>query len=309
MSAVRLARGATGRDKIIKFEGCYHGHADGFLVKAGSGVLTYGISGSPGVPAAIAAETLVARYNDLESVELLLDRFNNQVACVIVEPIAGNMGVVLPDEGFLRGLRGLTKKHGALLIFDEVISGFRLGLGGAQKYFKVVPDLTTLGKIIGGGLPVGAYGGPADLMDQMAPDGPVYQAGTLSGNPLAVAAGIAAINELKKKGVYDRLNRQSKRLFDGFKEITRKSGYPIAVNSIGSMGTIFFGVESVKTYEDAIKSDTKRFARFHQEMLKQGVYLPPAQFEAMFMSTAHGDKEIDAILEAAEKAFLSIRQR
>jgi glutamate-1-semialdehyde 2,1-aminomutase len=306
MSAVRLARGATGRDKIIKFEGCYHGHADGFLVKAGSGVLTYGISGSPGVPAAIAAETLVARYNDLGSVERLLKKFKNQVACVIVEPVAGNMGVVLPAEGFLKGLRNLTKKYGALLIFDEVISGFRLGLGGAQKYYKVIPDLTTLGKIIGGGLPVGAYGGSGRLMDHMAPDGPVYQAGTLSGNPLAVAAGCAALFELGKKGVYEKLNKRSNALFDGLKEIGRDAGYPITVNSLGSLGTIFFGVESVKTYEDAIKSDTRRFAKFHQEMLKQGIYLPPAQFEALFMSTAHGDKEIEEILAAAKKAFAKV---
>ena len=306
MSAIRLARGATGRDKIIKFEGCYHGHADGFLVKAGSGVLTYGISGSPGVPAAIAAETLVARYNDLDSVERLLKNNKNKVACVIVEPVPGNMGVILPNDGFLEGLRDLTKKHGALLVFDEVISGFRLGLGGAQKYFKVTPDLTTLGKIIGGGLPVGAYGGSADLMDLMAPDGPIYQAGTLSGNPLAVAAGIAALTELRKKGVYEKLNKQSKRLFDGIKDIASQRGVSLAVNSIGSMGTVFFGVGSVTTYEQAIKSDTKRFAKFHQKMLHSGVYLPPAQFEAFFLSTAHGDKEIDSILEAVKKALAAI---
>jgi glutamate-1-semialdehyde 2,1-aminomutase len=303
MSAVRLARGTTGRDKIIKFEGCYHGHADGFLVKAGSGVLTCGISGSPGVPAAIAAETLVARYNDLESVKTLFGQFSKQIACVIVEPVAGNMGVILPMPGFLQGLRDLCSKEGALLIFDEVISGFRLALGGAQEYYNIIPDLTTLGKIIGGGLPVGAYGGPAALMDKMAPDGPIYQAGTLSGNPLAVAAGIAAITELKEKGVYDNLNKRSKRLFDGLKEIVLKAGYPIAINSIGSLGTLFFGVESVTTFEQAMKSDTKRFARFHQEMLQNGVYLPPAQFEAFFLSTAHGDKEIDAILTAAKRAL------
>ncbi len=303
MAAVRLARGATGRDKIIKFEGCYHGHSDGFLVKAGSGVLTYGISGSPGVPPAVAAETLVARYNDLESVERLLKKFGKQVACVIVEPVAGNMGVVLPAAGFLTGLRDLTNEHGALLVFDEVISGFRLGLGGAQKRFKVTPDLTTLGKIIGGGLPVGAYGGSASLMDQMAPEGPVYQAGTLSGNPLAVAAGIAAITELMKKDFYTKLERRSKMLFDGLRRLAQNAGYPIAVNSIGSLGTMFFGVASVNTYEEAVKSDVKRFARFHQEMLKHGVYLPPAQFEAMFVSSAHGEKAITAILSAAEKAL------
>ncbi len=307
MAAVRLARGATGRDKIVKFEGCYHGHSDGFLVKAGSGVLTYGISGSPGVPAAIAAETLVARYNDLGSVKKLFDRFHGQIACLIVEPVAGNMGVVLPAPGFLEGLRNICRKDGALLIFDEVISGFRLGLSGAQGYFNVIPDLTTLGKIIGGGLPVGAYGGPASLMDKMAPDGPIYQAGTLSGNPLAVEAGIAAITELRKKWFYKELNKKSKRLFDGLKEIIAHAGYPIAINSIGSMGTMFFGVESVETYEDAIKSDTKRFAKFHQEMLRSGVYLPPAQFEAFFLSIAHGDKEIDTILTAAKRALVVVK--
>jgi glutamate-1-semialdehyde 2,1-aminomutase len=303
MSAVRLARGATGRDKIIKFEGCYHGHADGFLVKAGSGVLTFGISGSPGVPASVAAETLVARFNDLDSVERLLKSNKNKVACVIVEPIPGNMGVVLPQEGFLQGLRDLTKKHGALLIFDEVISGFRVGLGGAQKYYKVTPDLTTLGKIIGGGLPVGAYGGSTELMDKMAPDGPVYQAGTLSGNPLAVAAGIAALSELTKKNFYDNLNKKSRRLTSGLNDMVKKAGYPVAINSIGSLCTMFFGVTSVTTFEEAMKSDTKRFAKFHQEMLRNGVYLPPAQFEAFFLSSAHGDKEVDAIFTAAKRAL------
>ena len=306
MAAVRLARGATGRNKILKFEGCYHGHSDGFLVKAGSGVMTYGISGSPGVPPAIAAETVVASYNDLDSVQRLFGHYECQIACVIVEPVAGNMGVVLPCPKFLEGLREICCEDGALLIFDEVISGFRLGLGGAQQYFDVIPDVTTLGKIIGGGLPVGAYGGCADLMDQMAPDGPIYQAGTLSGNPLAVAAGIAAITELKKIGVYDELGKRSQRLFDGLREIAVSAKFPIAVNNIGSMGTMFFGVQSVTTFEEAIKSDTQRFAKFHQEMLRRGIYLPPAQFEAFFLSTAHGDKEIDAILSAAKEAVAAI---
>jgi glutamate-1-semialdehyde 2,1-aminomutase len=303
MAAVRLARGATGRNKILKFEGCYHGHSDGFLVKAGSGVMTYGISGSPGVPPAIAAETVVASFNDLESVERMFGHYECQIACVIVEPVPGNMGVVLPNPGFLEGLRDLCSDDGALLIFDEVISGFRLGLGGAQQYFNVTPDLTTLGKIIGGGLPVGAYGGRADLMDQMAPDGPVYQAGTLSGNPLAMAAGLAALKELRQEGLYEDLARRSKRLFNGLREIAEGAQFPVAVNSIGSMGTMFFGVSSVVSYEEAVKSDTKRFATFHREMLRRGVYLPPAQFEAFFLSTAHGNGEIDAILKTAGEAM------
>jgi glutamate-1-semialdehyde 2,1-aminomutase len=306
MAAVRLARGATGRNKILKFEGCYHGHGDGFLVKAGSGVLTYGISGSPGVPPAVAAETVVAPFNDLKSVERMFGHYEGQIACVIVEPIAGNMGVVLPNPGFLEGLRDICSEEGALLIFDEVISGFRLGLGGAQQYFNVIPDITTLGKIIGGGLPVGAYGGGADIMDQLAPDGPIYQAGTLSGNPLAVAAGLAALGELKKEGVYEGLNNRSKRLFDGLRDIAEGAKFPICVNSIGSMGTMFFGVKSVSTYEEAIASDTQRFAKFHQEMLSRGIYLPPSQFEAFFLSTAHGDKEIDAILSAAKEAIAAM---
>jgi glutamate-1-semialdehyde 2,1-aminomutase len=306
MAAVRLARGATGRNKILKFEGCYHGHGDGFLVKAGSGVLTYGISGSPGVPPSVAAETVVASFNDLKSVERMFGHYECQIACVIVEPVAGNMGVVLPSPGFLEGLRDICTEEGALLIFDEVISGFRLGLGGAQHYFNVIPDLTTLGKIIGGGLPVGAYGGSAELMDQMAPDGPIYQAGTLSGNPLAVAAGLAALTELRKKDVYEELNSRSKRLFDGLREIADSAAFPMCVNSIGSLGTMFFGVKSVVSYEEAIRSDTQLFARFHQEMLHRGVYLPPAQFEAFFLSTAHGDKEIDTILKAAKEAVAAV---
>lgn len=303
MSAVRLARGATGRDKIMKFEGCYHGHADSFLIKTGSGALTLGQPSSPGVPASLAGDTLNATYNDLDSVRALFAELPGQIACVIVEPVAGNVGVLLPEKGFLEGLREITQKEGALLIFDEVITGFRLAAGGAQEYYGITPDLTTLGKVIGGGLPVGAFGGRADLMDKMAPDGPVYQAGTLSGNPLAVAAGIAALEILRRDNPYKSLAEKGKRLFEGFAAGAAKVGVPCAVNYVASMGCSFFAPGPVARYSDAMKSDTKLFAEFHKRMLAEGVYLAPSQFEACFVGTAHTDADVDYITGAAAKVL------
>ncbi|MBD3320144.1 MAG: glutamate-1-semialdehyde 2,1-aminomutase [Chitinivibrionales bacterium] len=303
MSAVRLARGVTGRDKIIKFEGCYHGHGDSFLVKAGSGALTFGEPTSPGVTKGTAQDTLVAAYNDLQSVQALFDRHPDEIACVIVEPVAGNMGVIVPDDGFLPGLRRITEDNGALLVFDEVISGFRISPGGAQEYYSVTPDLTTLGKIIGGGLPVGAYGGKASIMDCLAPDGPVYQAGTLSGNPLAVAAGIAMLDTLKKENPYASLEIKSQKLADGLRNIARNAGVDVCINAVASMMCMFFTKGPVRSYENAVKADTGRFARYHKKMLDQGIYCAPSQFEASFISTAHSGSDLDAILSAARKAM------
>lgn len=309
MSAVRLARGATGRDRIVKFEGCYHGHADSFLIKAGSGALTFGQPSSPGVPASLAADTLNAAYNDLDSVRRLFEELPDKIACVIVEPVAANVGVLPPRKGFLEGLRDLTKKHGALLIFDEVITGFRLAPGGAQQYYGVTPDLTTLGKIIGGGLPVGAYGGRADLMDRMAPDGPIYQAGTLSGNPLAVAAGIATLEVLRRENPYEQLDAMGEKLFDGLADGARKTGHSVSVNRVGSMGCAFFAKGPVDNYKEAVSSDTEIFARFHRLMLEKGVYLAPSQYEAAFVSAAHTDEDIDRILNAARESLAEIPHR
>jgi len=303
MSAVRLARAAIGRDKIIKFEGCYHGHADSFLVKAGSGAATFGQPSSPGVPRALAAETLNATFNDLESVERLFDANPGEVTCIIVEPVAGNMGVIPPAEGFLRGLRDLTTQHGALLIFDEVITGFRLGLGGAQELYGVTPDLTTLGKIIGGGLPVGAFGGRSDLMDLMAPNGPVYQAGTLSGNPLAVAAGLATLEVLESERPHGRMNALMDRLCSGLVDGASAAGIDVTVNAVASMGCAFFTSKPVANYQDASSSDTEFFAGFHRGMLERGVYLAPSQFEALFVSAAHTDEDVDRIIEAAAEVL------
>jgi glutamate-1-semialdehyde 2,1-aminomutase len=299
MSAVRLARAATGRDAIIKFEGCYHGHADSFLVKAGSGAATFGQPSSPGVPEALAAQTLNATFNDLASVERLLDAHPGEIACIIVEPVAGNMGVVPPAEGFLPGLRDLTTQHGALLIFDEVITGFRLGLGGAQAFYGVTPDLTTLGKIIGGGLPVGAFGGPAGLMDRMAPDGPVYQAGTLSGNPLATAAGLATLDVLETEAPYERMDALAAKLCAGLAGGAGAAGIDVTVNGVASMGCAFFAKGPVRNYQDAAASDTELFARFHRGMLQRGVYLAPSQFEAFFVSAAHTGEDVGCIVQAA----------
>jgi glutamate-1-semialdehyde 2,1-aminomutase len=305
MSALRVARAATTRDKIIKFEGCYHGHADAFLVQAGSGATTLGIPTSPGVPAAAAADTLTARYNDLESVERVADQHPGQIAAIFVEPIAGNMGLVAPREGFLEGLRAICDRNGILLVFDEVISGFRAGTGGAQKVFGVRPDLTCLGKIIGGGLPVGAYGGRADLMALVAPAGPVYQAGTLSGNPLAMAAGLWALEELSPR-LYKHLAKLGASLAAGLAEAARAAGVPLQVNAFGSLLTPFFTNRPVRDYQSALAADTAAYARFFRGMLARGIYLPPSQFEAWFISGAHGPRDIDKTVKAARDAMKDV---
>lgn len=306
MSAIRLARGYTKRNKLVKFEGCYHGHADHLLIKAGSGALTFGVPSSPGVPESIASETLTATYNNLDSVKNLFEQYPDQIAAVIVEPIAGNMGLVPPAEGFLEGLREVTKEHGALLIFDEVISGFRASYGGAQKVFNVMPDLTCLGKIIGGGLPVGAYGGRKEIMEHVAPVGPVYQAGTLSGNPVAMAAGIAALTELAKPGVYEMIESRAKKLADGLRAAAEKAGVKVAVNHSASLLTVFFTEQPVDNYAAAMSSDTAKFKVFFQSMLNQGIYLPPSQFECWFVSLAHSDEDLAKTLAAAETAFAAV---
>ena len=303
MSAVRAARAYAGRPKIVKFNGNYHGHADGLLVKAGSGAATHGVPTSAGVPLAYAAETLVAEFNDLQSVEAAFDANVNQVAAVIVEPVAGNMGVVPPADGFLEGLRALCDANGALLIFDEVITGFRVAYGGAQERYRVTPDLTCLGKIIGGGLPVGAYGGRADVMRMMAPLGPAYQAGTLSGNPIAVAAGIACLRELAKPGVYEELETLGAQAEAGLRDAAGASGVPLAVNRVGSMLTAFFTESPVASWEGAASSDTERFAAFFHGMLKRGVYGAPSQFEAAFLSLTHTP---DDLAFAGEQARLAM---
>ena len=302
MSALRLARGATGRSKIIKFAGCYHGHSDSMLVKAGSGALTGGAPDSAGVPAEIAGDTLTANYNDLSSVEALMKANPGQVAAVIVEPVAANMGVVPPQPGFLQGLRRLCDESGALLIFDEVITGFRLAPGGAQEYFGVRADLVTYGKIIGGGMPVGAYGGSRKLMEQVAPLGPVYQAGTLSGNPVAMAAGIAQLRILKSDPeIYQNLERRGAMLEKGLKEAL--SGIPAQVNRVGSLLTVFFTENPVNSYEAARSSNLEQFRRWYLGLLEQGIYAAPSQFEAMFLCNAHTDKEVERIIDCAGKIF------
>lgn len=306
MSAIRLARGATGRDKIVKFNGCYHGHADGLLVKAGSGALTLGVPDSPGVPEDYAKNTLISEYNDLDSVKVHFDRNPGEIAAVILEPIPGNMGVMIPAEGFLEGLRDITQKNGALLIFDEVMSGFRVALGGAQELFGIDPDLTALGKIIGGGLPVGAYGGKARYMTQMAPEGPIYQAGTLSGNPLAMAAGITTLNILKRPGTYESLEKTSAALADGLANVNSSLGVDFAFNRIGSMFTTFFTTGPVNNFAGAKSSDTEKFGKYFLGMLKEGIYLAPSQFEAAFVSLAHTDEDIARTIEAHGKALKRI---
>ncbi|MBS1817160.1 MAG: glutamate-1-semialdehyde 2,1-aminomutase [Acidobacteria bacterium] len=298
MSAVRVARAATGRDKIIKFEGCYHGHADGFLVQAGSGALTLGTPTSPGVTKAAAADTLIAKYNDLASVERVFKANRAKVAALCVEPIAGNMGLVPPADGFLQGLRDLCDRHGALLVFDEVISGFRAAPGGAQAVYGVTPDVTCLGKIIGGGLPVGAYGGKAEVMELVSPAGPVYQAGTLSGNPLAMTAGLWCLNQLKPK-LYRTLADLGTRLAQGLATAAREAGIPLQVNAFGSLVTPFFTARRVRDYASATSADTDQYARFFRGMLARGIYLPPSQFEAWFLSAAHTRKDVDATITAA----------
>ncbi len=301
MSAVRLARAVTKRDDVVKFEGGYHGHSDGLLVKAGSGALTFGSPSSPGVPKDFAKHTFVCRYNDLESVDAVLSK--RKIAAVLVEPIAGNMGVVLPAGGFLEGLRDLTRKRGALLIFDEVITGFRASYGGAQEAFGLEPDITTLGKIIGGGLPVGAYGGPAEIMDRLAPDGDVYQAGTLSGNPVACAAGAATLKILKKTMPYRRLDALGARLERGLLDAAAAKGVDAAINRAGSVLTLFFKKGGAGTYEDVMQASTSRFAKFFHGMLERGIYLPPSAFEAWFLSAAHTEEDVDRTVKAAAEVL------
>jgi glutamate-1-semialdehyde 2,1-aminomutase len=303
MSAVRLARAATGRDLIIKFEGGYHGHADSFLSQAGSGLATLGIAASPGVPEVLAALTLNAPYNDATAIEKLFERHRGKIAAVIVEPIAANMGVIPPLPGFLRILSGLTSKNGALLIFDEVITGFRVGFDGAQGMFDITPDLTILGKVIGGGLPVAAYGGARDLMDQVAPVGPVYQAGTLSGNPLAMSAGIATLDLLAAPGFYKLLRQRSQRLGDGILAVLTITDPPVIKNRLGSMLTLFFSNEPVRDYAGAKACDTQRYAAFFHAMLDRGIFLPPSQFEALFVSAAHSDADVDRTLAALRESL------
>src|SRR6202521_3309586 len=303
MSAVRLARGVTKRDFIVKFEGCYHGHADSFLSQAGSGLATLGIAQCPGVPQALAALTLNVPFNDLSAVERVFAQHNSQIAAVIVEPIAANMGVVPPETGFLKGLRDITHRNGALLIVDEVITGFRLRNGSVQELFGIKADLTTLGKIIGGGVPVAAYGGRAELMDHVAPLGPVYQAGTLAGNPLAMRAGIAALKQLTKPGLYEEMTQLARRLVFGLRAELADVGIAAELNAIGSLSTVFFTPGPVRNYADAKRSDTKRYARFFREMLDRGIFLAPSQFEAAFVSAAHTSQDIDRTLAAAHESL------
>ena len=308
MSALRVARAVTGRNQVIKFAGCYHGHADSFLVQAGSGATTLGVPTSPGVSSATAAETLIASYNNLASVKDKFTKHGRTIAAIIVEPIAGNMGVIPPAPGFLEGLRTLAHRYGSLLIFDEVISGFRVGKGGAQEHYGVVPDLTCLGKIIGGGLPVGAYGGRAELMDQVSPAGPVYQAGTLSGNPLAMAAGVWALKNLSVN-MYRRLEKLGSKLASGLSDAAWAARVPLQVNGIGSVVTPFFTTEPVTDYMSATASDTDSYATFFRAMLAEGIYPPPSQFEGWFLSAAHTEKDIDRTIRAAGKAMQTVHTK
>ena len=307
MTAIRLARGYTGRDKILKFEGCYHGHSDSLLVKAGSGALTLGQPSSPGIPEDFAKYTLTAEYNNLDSVKALFEQYPDSISCVIIEPVAGNMNCVPPKSGFLQGIRELCDKYGALFIIDEVMTGFRVALAGAQSYYGVTPDLTTLGKVIGGGMPVGAVGGKKAIMEYLAPTGPVYQAGTLSGNPIAMAAGLACLNELKKPGNEQQLSIKTEKLCLGLKSLAEKHHVPFVVNYVGGMFGIFFTEQQeITSYAEVMKCDTEKFKIFFHKMLEQGVYLAPSAFEAGFMSLAHTDEDIERTLSAADIAFSAI---
>jgi glutamate-1-semialdehyde 2,1-aminomutase len=307
MSVLRLMRAFTGREKIVKFEGCYHGHADMFLVKAGSGVATLGLPDSPGVPKSATASTLTAPYNDLEAVKKLFAENPDDIAGVILEPVVGNSGFIVPDAGFLEGLREITKEYGSLLIFDEVMTGFRIAYGGAQEKFGVTPDLTTMGKVIGGGLPVGAYGGRADIMGMVAPAGPMYQAGTLSGNPLAMTAGIETLKILQQPGTYEELDRLTTKLTEGLLAVAKETGHAVCGGHLSAMFGLFFTAGPVHNFEDAKHSDTEKFAKFHRGMLEHGVYLAPSQYEAGFMSLAHTDADIDATLTAAREVLSNIK--
>jgi glutamate-1-semialdehyde 2,1-aminomutase len=307
MSAIRLARGATGRSKIVKFEGCYHGHGDSFLVKAGSGALTFGVPTSPGVPKAAADLTLTLAYNDLDAAQALFAEHGDDIAGLIIEPVAGNMNCIPPKEGYLQGLRELCTRHGALLIFDEVMTGFRVALGGAQAHYGITPDLTTFGKIIGGGMPVGAYGGRRELMEQIAPAGPIYQAGTLSGNPVAMAAGLAMLELIQEPGFYDRLAAHTRLLTDGLQAVADGEGLAFSTNRVGGMFGLFFTQEKVETYAQATAADAATFNRFFHGMLERGVYLAPSAFEAGFLSSAHSDEDLAATLEAARQTLRTLR--
>ncbi|HUV51106.1 MAG TPA: glutamate-1-semialdehyde 2,1-aminomutase [Anaerolineae bacterium] len=308
MSAIRLARGVTGRDTIIKFDGCYHGHADSLLVKAGSGIATLGIPGSPGVPESFVAHTLSLPYNDIECVKKVMEDKGDKIACIIVEPVAGNMGLVPPVEGFLKTLKDLTERNGSLLIFDEVMTGFRVAYGGAQSLYKISPDITCLGKIIGGGLPVGAYGGKREIMEHIAPQGPVYQAGTLSGNPLAMAAGIATLTQLKKPRFYNALDEKADKLAIGLEKAAEKAKIKARIKRVGSMIGLFFTDKDVINFDDAKTCDLDMFSAFYKGMLEKGIYLAPSQFETIFVSSAHSVKDIDATIKAAEKVLGSIME-
>jgi glutamate-1-semialdehyde 2,1-aminomutase len=307
MSAIRLARGFTGRDKIVKFEGCYHGHADSLLVKAGSGALTLGVPSSAGVPASLAEHTLTLRYNDLDSVRECVSDLGDQIACIIVEPVAGNMNCIPPQDGFLQGLREICDQSGAVLIFDEVMTGFRVALGGAQQHYNVKPDLTTFGKVVGGGLPVGAFGGKRDVMEHIAPLGPVYQAGTLSGNPIAMAAGLSTLKLIQAPDFHKRLDATAKTLVTGLQQRADQAGIGLATNQVGGMFGIFFtNDKNINLYEQVVNCDQERFKQFFHGMLDQGVYLAPSAFEAGFVSAAHGEAEINATLDAAEQVFATL---
>ncbi|WP_426359739.1 glutamate-1-semialdehyde 2,1-aminomutase [Pseudocolwellia sp. HL-MZ19] len=308
MSAIRLARGYTGRDKILKFEGCYHGHADSLLVKAGSGALTMGIPNSPGIPADFAKHTLTVSFNNIEEVKAIFEEYKDEIACIIVEPVAGNMNCIPPVAGFLEGLRAVCDQHKSVLIFDEVMTGFRVALGGAQAHYNIVPDLTTLGKVIGGGMPVGAFGGKTEIMDYIAPIGPVYQAGTLSGNPIAMAAGLASLNELSKGNKYQQLSEGTKKLSLGLKAAAEKHGIALSINYVGGMFGFFFtdSKETITTFAQATACDGERFQKFFHLMLDEGIYLAPSAFETGFLSTAHTDDIIDKTLAAADKCFAQL---